>query len=221
MSLTSAQISEVLQRLRAAGITPDPDFLKTIGVYDESYDAPKPQEAPLSDQLPKEQLLLKLLKMTTSSNDGEALTAIRKVNSLLTDNGWDWDRFVAGKIKIVANPFVGLGTPTRPAPRTEAPGFTPPSPPPPPPPKARYSGQKVRAAGINKFADNCYCCGIEVMAQMGGFFNPQDYNLNARSSNPRSKFSVVCKSCEGVNIVWDQPAPPIRKRGRANINDLA
>jgi hypothetical protein len=142
---------------------------------------------------------------------------------MLTANGWDWDKFVAGKIKIVENPFVGLGTPQRvdrPTSYTATPPSAPPTPPP-PPPKARYAGQRVRSLGVNRFADHCYCCGIEVFAQAGGFFNPTEYNLNARSPNPKSKFAVVCASCENVALVWDQAAAPIRKRGKTSINDLA
>lgn len=180
---------------------------------------PEPKKAPtVSEQLPKEQLLLKLLKMTTSSNDAEALVAIRKVNELLTSSGWDWDKFVAGKIRIVENPFKNLGTP----PRREgvSGGFAPP-PPPPPPRTAPLQGRNVRSLGVNKFADHCYCCGIEVMALAGGFFKPVDYNLNARPANPRSQFAVVCASCDGLKTIWDQPAAPIRKRGKTSINDLA
>jgi hypothetical protein len=170
------------------------------------------------EQLPKEQLLLKLLKMTTSPNDGEALTAIRKVNTMLTDNGWDWDKFVAGKIKVVDNPFKNLGTPER-----KVGGYAqPPQPAAPSPPRvAPMQGRYVQGLGPNKFSDHCYCCGIEVIAHAGAFFNPQDYNLNAKPANPRSRYAVVCASCENIKTIWDQPAAPIRRRGRASINDLA
>lgn len=63
------------------------------------------------EALPKEQLLLKMLKMTTSDNDGQALVAIRKANQLLDAAGWSWDKLIAGKIKVVANPFSNLATP--------------------------------------------------------------------------------------------------------------
>jgi len=176
----------------------------------------------VSEQLPKQELLLKLLKMTTSASDGEALVAIRKVNKMLVDNGWDWDKFVNAKIKIVENPFVGLGTPTRGVPTGNGPAYKPPPPPrPAPPPRARYHGMPVAGRGINRYADFCYCCGIEVVTGAGQFFLREDYNLNAANANPRSKFSLVCASCEGVKIIWDQPAPPIRKRGKASITDLA
>ena len=40
--------------------------------------------------------LIKLLGMTTSQNDGEALNAIRMVNAMLKVNKLDWDSAIAG-----------------------------------------------------------------------------------------------------------------------------
>lgn len=62
--------------------------------------------------LPKEQLLLKLLKMTTVQEDTVALVAIRKANELLASAGWDWDKLISGKIKVVENPFKNMPNPT-------------------------------------------------------------------------------------------------------------
>lgn len=70
--------------------------------------------------LPKEQLLLKILKMTTSDNDGQALVAIRKANALLDAAGWTWDKLIEGKIKIVESPFKNMPTPSKPV-RAEPP----------------------------------------------------------------------------------------------------
>ena len=39
--------------------------------------------------------LVKLLQLTQSSNDHEALRSIRKANSLLKKNGMDWNKFMA------------------------------------------------------------------------------------------------------------------------------
>jgi len=55
----------------------------------------------MSEDLPKQELLIKLLKMSTSPNDGEALIAVRKANELLKSAGWDWEKLVNGKIKVV------------------------------------------------------------------------------------------------------------------------
>lgn len=69
----------------------------------------------MTEQIQKHLLLVKLLKMTTSSNDGEALVAMRKANQLVTDAGWDWDRVMAGKITVVGDPFAGLARPAAPS----------------------------------------------------------------------------------------------------------
>jgi hypothetical protein len=62
----------------------------------------------MSDEtpLPKQELLIKLMNMTSSSNDGEALSAVRKANELLLANKWSWEKLVHSKIKVIADPFV-------------------------------------------------------------------------------------------------------------------
>ena len=52
-------------------------------------------------QAPKFEKFIKLMKMTTSSSEGEALNAIRMANSLLLEANLDWDEFLRGKAKIV------------------------------------------------------------------------------------------------------------------------
>lgn len=49
--------------------------------------------------------LIKLLKKTQGSNDHESLMAIRMTNTFLERKGWDWDRLLRGKIRVVADPF--------------------------------------------------------------------------------------------------------------------
>src|SRR6516165_7998886 len=63
---------------------------------------------------------------------------IRKVNSTMASFGWDWDKLIAGKIKVVADPFgkqVQNGNPNPYESRTGR--RAPPPPPPPPAPRAR------------------------------------------------------------------------------------
>jgi hypothetical protein len=48
----------------------------------------------MSEELPNLTLLIKLLKMTTSSHDAEALLAIRKANEQLAKFGGDWERLL-------------------------------------------------------------------------------------------------------------------------------
>lgn len=66
----------------------------------------------MTNTIPKQELLTKLLMLTTSNNDAEALQAVRKANALLKASGWDWQQLINGKITIVEDPFKGLATPT-------------------------------------------------------------------------------------------------------------
>jgi hypothetical protein len=77
-------------------------------------------------------LLIKLLKMTTSSHDAEALVACRKANAELQKFGGDWDTLLRGKVTVIGDPFENLRKPD--PGRTEAPRSAPPPPPPPPRP---------------------------------------------------------------------------------------
>ena len=111
-------------------------------------------------------LLIKLLKMTTSSNDAEALSAIRKANEQLVKFGNDWEPLLRGKVTVIGDPFLnaalnpnsGKRTPPPPSASSSAP---PPSPPPsafrrhtpapaPPPPKPKMVP--------NKFGGYCHHC---------------------------------------------------------------
>ena len=86
--------------------------------------------------------LIKLLKLSTSPNDAEALLAVRKANEAVKAAGWDWERLLRGKVTIIADPF------TAPPPRAadvRHPGAPPPPPPRPqqrpaqPPPRPAYN----------------------------------------------------------------------------------
>jgi hypothetical protein len=65
------------------------------------------------------QMVIKLLRMTESSHDGEALNAIRMVNSLLNKHNANWDDVLHGAVPMIdADPFakvpyVGGGTSPR------------------------------------------------------------------------------------------------------------
>lgn len=65
------------------------------------------------DKLPKQDLLLKILNMTTSDNDNMSLVSIRKANALLAEAGWSWEKLLAGKIVVVADPFSNLQAPPK------------------------------------------------------------------------------------------------------------
>lgn len=142
----------------------------------------------------KVDLLTKLLGLTSSSNDNEALTAIRKANTLLRDSGWTWESLLSGKITIVADPFTGLTPPAARAaqpepPRTPSypkpannPNYNYASPPPyTPPPPPTYGNNYP-----NRYADFCYFCGTSVAITAGFTFR-----LPKRTSS-----SVACHSCD-------------------------
>lgn len=78
--------------------------------------------------IPKQELLIKLLSLTASDNDAEALSAIRKATALLIASGWTWERLIHGKITVIADPFASLATPP-----TQERHSTPPPPAPPRP----------------------------------------------------------------------------------------
>lgn len=75
-----------------------------------------PKSTTMNDtELPKQELLIKLMGMTGSSNDGEALVALRKATDLLNSAGWDWRRLIEGKIKVIEDPFKSVSKPKNPA----------------------------------------------------------------------------------------------------------
>lgn len=108
----------------------------------------------MAEDLPKLDLLIKVMKMT-GAEDAVALVAIRKANTMLAAEGWDWERVLRGKVKIIQDPFNSVKAP---------PVHTSPPPPPtswptPPKPKPRpvvYSctscGKTTNAPGM------CHAC---------------------------------------------------------------
>lgn len=89
------------------------------------------------NELPNLGLLIKLLKMTSSTHDAEALSAMRKANEQLVKFGGDWERLLRGKVTVIGDPFIGVQAPrtpptsTRPAPPPPAPQAPRPVPTPP------------------------------------------------------------------------------------------
>lgn len=75
------------------------------------------------------ELLIKLLKLTTSSNDSEALLACRKANEQLAKFGGDWEALLHSKVTVIADPF------SAPPPTMEQVNRRPAAPPPPAPPR--------------------------------------------------------------------------------------
>lgn len=90
------------------------------------------------EELPKLDLFIKMMKMT-DAEDSMSLVAIRKANAMLRENGWDWDKLLRGKVKIIANPFAS-GAPNIPPIQTRKADA--PKPPPPPPVNPWPNGQR-------------------------------------------------------------------------------
>lgn len=56
---------------------------------------------------PNFKVFVKLMGMTTSSNDGECLNAIRMANVQLAKTGQTWEDLLAGKVKMISDSVFG------------------------------------------------------------------------------------------------------------------
>jgi len=76
--------------------------------------------------IPSLSLLIKLINMSTSDNDGEALVALRKANKIVKEFG-GWEPILRGKVTVIGDPFADLQAPPKretsppPAPRRPTP----------------------------------------------------------------------------------------------------
>lgn len=179
--------------------------------------------------------LIKLLKKTMGSNDHETVMAIRMTNAFLEKKGWDWERLLHGKIKVIADPFSMV----KPIPKPEpAPARRAPPPPPAtttrmkpqpsPAPTAYQSGAwpqssnasrpspfspstpppRISPLRANKYPGNCWQCGYFVDRNAGHIFHAG--NLSTTS------WEILCVPCEvstqgGTRQLSSVPA--IRKNG--------
>jgi hypothetical protein len=84
-----------------------------------------------TEELPNLVLLIKLMKLTASSNDSEALLAIRKANEQLVKFGGDWERLLKGKVTVIGDPFESVVAPRESHKHGPAPQGPPRTPPPP------------------------------------------------------------------------------------------
>jgi len=80
----------------------------------------------MAEDLPNLSKLIKLLKMTTSSNDAEALAFLRKANAELVKFGGDWESLLRGKVTVIGDPFDGCFAAPVPPPPTSNYRYTPP-----------------------------------------------------------------------------------------------
>lgn len=99
----------------------------------------------MPEEIPKLDLLIKMMGMTTSDNDNTALIALRKATAMLTANGWDWERLLRGKVKVINAPtFTGPRVDVNPTvqaapvrPMHPTPNYSQPKPQPAPQPKPK------------------------------------------------------------------------------------
>lgn len=151
--------------------------------------------------LPKQELLLKILNMTTSDNDGTALAAIRQANAFLAKQGWDWDKLINAKIRVVENPFAKIATPGA----INA-GSTPRSPAQPAPsgqPAQRFPPQPSYSPGVGRmweFNQNIW----DWLSKPDPNYRPPQPAASPRSAQPRSAFKGLGLSKNNVyaNNCW-------------------
>jgi hypothetical protein len=86
----------------------------------------------MAEDLPNLGKLIKLLKMTTSSNDAEALAFLRKANLELAKFGGDWESLLRGKVTVIGDPFEGVSAPSVASPPHSHYRYSPPPPKPQP-----------------------------------------------------------------------------------------
>ena len=132
-------------------------------------------------------LFIKVLLMTTSDTDGEALAALRRANAMLRSANVDWDKLLRGKVTVVADPFANI-----PAPNTHKSSIKPkaPSPPRPPTPTPSYNRpirptySPKQANNTNRFAGNCFACDTLV-----------DIGHGALRDVPTYGAKIWCENC--------------------------
>lgn len=169
--------------------------------------------------------LIKMMGMTSSDNDNQALVAIRTANKLLASAGASWDDILRAKVKVIADPFASI--PMQDVPKSTNRGPAPAAPPPPRgTPRASSGTAPGRASGWTaqnnppppnptprkaptNFTDEpCDRCGFKVLAGTGIYNNRgklehdtgdqlcQRQQAQASAQNGRpNKFADTCALC--------------------------
>lgn len=171
----------------------------------------------------KLELLIKIMKMTTAEPTIAAV-AFAKANQLLAQEGWDWERLLRGKVKILADPFSGVAAPPQftssPPPKAPAPPTPPrqPQPPPspafgpaprsfsapPPPAQPRPSAAALRMVSvINGYNGACHeCLGLANAGTSWAVKQP-----------PSTRWQKYCPSCH--NSLMDRNHLPRKSLAQA------
>lgn len=169
--------------------------------------------------------LIKVLKMTTSTSDGEATAAIRRANAILAESSWTWESLLLEKVKIVADPFAHAvpprpatkvepaprPQPTPPPPRHAYAWQTPPKPAPQPKPTPRTPQPPPSYTSIpNRYSGPCYCCGTFVPPTAGFAFKGAHV----------TRWEVTCQHCEMLMRTRGTIPPKRAPRKPATLSDL-
>lgn len=132
--------------------------------------------------------IIKLMGMTGSAHDAEAISALRMASKLMRDWGWTWDSVLRGKIKIMPDPFANLPMPTTAPPRQSA------APPPPPPPKQFDNRDEIEKylekVMLKKLPRdiNMRLASIERTWNANGFLLWKDYDFLRTQANSRRRY---------------------------------
>jgi hypothetical protein len=145
----------------------------------------------------KLETLIKVLMMTTSETDGEALAAIRRANSMLKTASVDWDGLLRGKVTVVADPFDSIAVPQSTPSRYNTNVTVPPQPtrqPPPPPFRSSKPPPPTRArpaGNTNRYPGECFICNNHVHVNEGV--------LLTHVTNGQSSTWIMCEPCNMKN----------------------
>jgi type II secretory pathway pseudopilin PulG len=192
--------------------------------------------------------LIKVLLMTTSDNNSEALAALRAANKMLRTANTDWEKLLRGKVTVVADPFADIPAPPRPAtdfshnsrptvPSRPQPDYSV-SPPPyqqsrpaptytRPTPRAphSYSPQAARRNNTNSFNGYCYNCNDPVDAGYGALRDVSGRthvfceDCNFRVANGSLSMSTVIQNSAARKKNQQQNYTPRTKR-KVTTKDL-
>lgn len=174
--------------------------------------------------------LIKVLLMTTSDNNSEALAAVRRANVMLRNASTDWEKLLRGKVTVVADPFADIAAPqstssshrptvpqrpqyVEPEDRPAPPAYyikTPTRPMNPATPRApTYSPQVARRNNTNNYAGRCFNCNVGVAAGYGAL---RDIQGTTRVFCEDCNFKISNGSLSLASILNNNHAHNIKKQ---------
>ena len=150
-------------------------------------------------QPPNLDLLIKLMKMTTSATDGEALAAIRFANQLLSKLGGDWEDLLRGKLATI-DPFASLPEPPKAAPKTTTSsysgGFSAAKPAYQPPPPVYFGLDKKEAKDITTWLVACEFASLDSYVQRQ--INHIETRWRTNKKLDQTDYELLRRTAQGV-----------------------